>query len=531
MMVTLTPEVFQSCLRFFFALCKRKPATFAECCKTEILCREIATFPLNCCWPGQRGMQGFLNTLTLLIHQYGAREKMLEQQSVKQQGSNAQGKRIGWRSALAGGLPLLFGFLLLGDLAWSFKERAMPDLFKFQLARFSQDAVLLNLLCGAIPALIVMLVGPLVGAWSDRTRSRLGRRIPFLLVSAPLVSASMLALAYSASIGAALWQWCGAPAGQREFYVLLCMCTSWTVYEVFTIISNGLFLALVNDTVPQWIIGRFFAMFRIVSLGVGVVFFYFVFNNELPNQVQNVMVAIAVAYLLGFWCLCLGVKETAFATPAPAPALPQPAVAAEVDRPRGYYAMLFFTLAIASICVLPVNINAYNGAVQFGVDQRDYGRAVAIAYSISIGLAMPVGWLADRFHPLRVGYVGLALYAGAMLAAWLLVAGRLSYLIWLVVHAVLAGVFLTGTAALLPVMLPRARFSSLAALAASVSSLLTVFFTVGIGALLDASGRDYRLMFLAGGVLASVATLCWYILLWMERRRRRPGQPSPRSPA
>jgi len=425
------------------------------------------------------------------------------------------------------GLPALFFFFLLGDLAWSLKERALPDLFKFQLREFSQDTVLLNVLFGALPSAIAMFIGPVVGAWSDRTRTGFGRRIPFLLVCAPLVSASMVGLAFSVPLGEALWHWSGAATGLRDRYIVACMCVFWTLCEIFTVLANALFVALINDTVPQRILGRFFGMFRIISLGVGVAFFYFVFGNELPSFARPVMLSIAAAYLVGFMVLCKGVREPQYPPPTPAQKASLQVLRGDDGTSPWFYVLLFVTLAVATICVLPVNINSYNAISQFGVDRTDYGRAVAAAYSISIVLALPVGWLADRFHPLRVGFVTLALYALSMLGAWEFVEGRMSFLVWFVVHSVLAGTFLTGTAALLPVMLPRARFSSLAALSASITGLLTVFFTLGMGALLDANGRDFHVMFLVAGLLAAAGAMCWFAVLVLHRRR--PAQRDQRS--
>ncbi len=440
------------------------------------------------------------------------------QQSVMPRvGADARSAPAVAAAAVSLGLPALFFFLLLGDLAWSLKERSMPDLFKFQLREFSQDTVLLNVLFGALPSAISMFIGPVVGAWSDRTRTRFGRRVPFLLACVPLVSASMVGLAFSVPLGEALWQWTGA--GTRERCIVACMCLFWTLYEIFSVLATALFTALVNDTVPQRILGRFFGLFRVISLGVGVVFFYFVFGNELPSVVRPVMLAIAAAYLLGFMALCKGVKEPHYPPPTPAQKASLQVLYGDDGSSPWFYLLLFVTLAIATICVLPVNINSYNAIGQFGVDRSDYGRAVAAAYCISIVLALPVGWLADRFHPLWVGIVALGLYALSMLGAWEFVAGRLSFLVWFVVHSVLAGTFLTGTAALLPVMLPRARFSSMAALSASITGLLTVFFTLELGALLDANGRDFHVIFLVAGLLAALGTVCWSVLLVLHRRR------------
>ena len=320
-------------------------------------------------------------------------------------------------AAISFGLPALFFFLLVGDLGWSLKERALPDLFKFHLREFSQDTVLLNVLFGALPSSIAMFIGPVVGAWSDRTRTRVGRRIPFLLVCAPIVSASMVGLAFSVPLGEALWQWAGAAAGLRERYIVACLCFFWTLCEIFTVLANALFVALINDTVPKQILGRFFGMFRIISLGVGVAFFYFVFGNELPSVARVVMLAITAAYLAGFLAMCKGVKESPYPLPTPAQKASLQVLRGDDGTSPWFYVLLFVTLAVATICVLPVNINSYNAISQFGVDRSDYGRAVAAAYCISIVLAMPVGWLADRFHPLRVGFVTLGLYALSMLGA------------------------------------------------------------------------------------------------------------------
>lgn len=415
-------------------------------------------------------------------------------------------------------LPL-FAFLLLGDLAWSLKERAVQEVVKVELREFSQDPMLLNVLFGALPALLALMFGPLVGAWSDRTRTRLGRRIPFLLVCAPLLSGSLVGLAYSEPLADWLIAHGMAPAGPRPQVVVACMAVFWSLFELFSITGNALFVALINDTVPHSVLGRFFGMFRIVSLAVGATFFYFVFGNELLAWARHVFLAIAAVYLAGFVVVCVGVREPSYPPPVAAAHAGIGRLRAPGEAAPWFYLMLFLALGIAAICLLPVNINSYNAISQFGVDRSSFGQAVAATYCISILLAMPVGWLADRIHPLRIGLVALALYALSMLGAWFLVVGRLSFLAWFVVHGVLAGAFLTGTAALLPSVLPRGRFSELAAFSASVTAMLTMVSTPAFGAVLDWSGRDFRLIFLAGGLLALLGTALWYAVLRAWQRR------------
>jgi MFS family permease len=415
-------------------------------------------------------------------------------------------------------LPLYF-FLLMGDLAWSLKERAVQEVVKAQLREFSQNPVLLNVLFGALPAMLSLLFGPLVGAWSDRTRTRLGRRIPFLLCGAPLIAASLVGLAYSEALADAVVAWFGIDPAFRRETVIACMGAFWALFELLSITSNALFIALVNDTVPKPMLGRFFGLFRIVSLAVGAAFFYVVFGNDLPSVARQVMLAIAAVYLAGFTLLCACVREPECPPPS---ALAAPPGLGRLRAPGGeapwFYVLLFAALGMATTSLLPVNINSYNAISQFGVDRSSFGHAVALTYCISIVLALPLGWLADRVHPLRVGFAALTLYALCMLGAWFLVVGRTSFLIWFVVHGVLAGAFLTGTAALLPSLLPRARFSELAAFSASVTALLAMVFTLAMGAALDWSGSDFRLMFLAAGLVALAGAGLWYGVLRLFRR-------------
>lgn len=425
-----------------------------------------------------------------------------------------------WFSAA---LLAVYALLLLGGLGWSLKERAIPDMFKVQLRQFSDNPVLLNSLLGALPALISMLVGPLVGAWSDRSRCRLGRHIPFLLACAPLISLSLVGLAYSRALGLQLWQLAGAAADEQSYYVLACMCLCWTSYSLFTIIGNALFIGLINELVPHAIIGRFFGVLRIVSLAVGVLFFYYCFGNELTAVAQSIVLGIAGAYLLSFLLVCYGiVRLRARGVLAPAahlPALASGAVPADSDPDSWTYSLLFVAIAMGAICVLPANINSYHAIGQFAVDFRSYGRTTAAGYAVSILLAWPIGWLADRYHPVRIGFGAMLVYAVCMLAAWWLVTGPSSYLVWLFVHVVIAGVFLTGTASLLPLTLPRQQFSSLAALSAALTALLTVIFSMLLGYLLGRNGHDYRLVFLAAGLVALAGAGCWYRLLRTFRRR------------
>jgi maltose/moltooligosaccharide transporter len=429
----------------------------------------------------------------------------------------------GTLSYTTAGLVGLFSLLLLGDFAWSLKERSVGDVFKAVLKEYSSNATLLASLTGALPALITMTIGPMIGGWSDGYRSRYGRRVPFLAATAPIIGLSMIGLAYCEAIGDLLNRLLGGAADERGVAVIVTMAVFWTIFEVSTIIGNAIFIALINDTVPRQVIGRFFGVFRIFSLAVGAGFFWCFFDNGLLSIFRPLLLCIAGAYVVGFLLLCYLVREGTYPEPLPKVKLP---VGTRIHSyVRSIFTVRFFTLlfivwGVASISFMPININSFNAKDQFQVDKSGYGQALAITYIISMCLAYPLGWLSDRFHPLRMGLITLALYAMVMFSAWFLVTDPRSFTVFFIAHGVLSGSFFTSTAAMLLLLLPRAHFSAYAAASAALTAVMTMTVSLSLGGILDLSGRDFRIIFLIGALLSATAVLGW---LWLIRDFNRLG--------
>lgn len=91
-----------------------------------------------------------------------------------------------------------------------------------------------------------------------------------------------------------------------------------------TTLLGSLFNALVNDVVPLELIGRFFGLFRIVSLGAGILY-----NGWLIDRVKThaaeIFFGIGTLYLLGLLLLCFKVKEGEYPPPPGGARLPPPA--------------------------------------------------------------------------------------------------------------------------------------------------------------------------------------------------------------
>jgi hypothetical protein len=128
-----------------------------------------------------------------------------------------------------------------------------------------------------------------------------------------------------------------------------------------------LFIALINDTVPRPVLGRFFGAFRIVSLATGAGFFALFFRNELVAVFQPLLLTITAVYLACMLLVCWRVREPAYAPP------PERASWHALQAGDEQWGRLFAAVSVGALAVLPININALNACAQFGADAGDFG--------------------------------------------------------------------------------------------------------------------------------------------------------------
>ena len=290
--------------------------------------------------------------------------------------------------------------------------------------------------------------------------------------------------------------------------ILVVMGCLWACFEVFCIAANTVFGGLVNDIVPQAVIGRFFGLFRAISLVAGMIF-YFRIMGKAESYFMWIFIGIGVLYGVGFILMCLNLKEGDYPPP--------PAVAGRsrlLPAFRSYlkdsygcpYYLLFFAASILSgLASNPFNIYSLFYAKSLGVSLDAFGIGIALTYAISLALAYPLGALADRFHPLFVNLVALALYAGAMVWGAFTVRNSSTYLVALVLHGVMSGIIATAGASISQRLLPRSKFTEISSAGGVLNSLMLILVAPAMGAVLDAYGHAYRLTFVAGFLIAVAA--------------------------
>jgi MFS family permease len=424
--------------------------------------------------------------------------------------------KVGTLAYTTGGLVVLFAWLLWGDFAWSMKDRTVSDVVTLLIKKFHASDTLTVALLVIVPQIIVIVIQPIISYKSDRHRGRWGRRIPFLLAPTPFAVLSMVGLAFCPFLGSYLGRSMGGTQAEIDRATLMFYALFWITFEVATTVADSVYRAFVNDVVPRPVLGRFYGMFRALSLIAGMIFNHWFFAQASDHYIA-IFVGIGLLYGIGFSIMCFKVKEGKY---------PPPPVETSEDLTRSrlssihtyfhdcftkpYYFMVFASIILPSLAFIPINTFNLYFAQSVGMTNGRFGDLKAFYFLLSLLQTIPLGWLVDKFHPLRVSIVALILHGAASLWGGIFIHGTTSFAIAYVATGTLSGTWFTATASMALVLMPKIKFAQYYSAMAAIQSMLTIAFSLGMGKLLDLSHHQYRFTYVFGGVfdiLGLIATL------------------------
>ncbi|CAN5717929.1 hypothetical protein BH09VER1_BH09VER1_34380 [soil metagenome] len=438
--------------------------------------------------------------------------------------------RTGTLTYTFGGLIALFLLLLLGDFAWSMRDRSVGQLSQWYLGKLSVPSFLFALLISSFPAALALILSPIISVRSDRHRGKWGRRIPYLLLTTPFAVFGMVGLGLtpiiakavhaSFSPGRPIGEWLHRVLGdgsiatwlhaqtQNEMVIsVICFGVFWASFELATIASQAVFGGLINDVVPHELLGRFYGLFRAVSLVDGMIFNEWIYGH-VSTHYTLIFLVIATFYGLFFMSVCLVVKEGEYPPPAPPEDTPQTSLAIrfkdEVGRyfrecfSNKYYVTIFFLLLTMNLTFIPVNTFNMPFSLGLHVPEALYGHYLFLTYTTSLFLAPILGWLVDIFHPLRMVMAALVAYMVVTIWGGLFATTPDTFLIAFYAHGVVSGCFFTSAASLGNRLFPKSRFAQFSSAAGVLGSVAGIVFAPVMGKIIDLSGHMYRLTYFAG---------------------------------
>ncbi|MFI6242326.1 MFS transporter [Micromonospora sp. NPDC050795] len=392
--------------------------------------------------------------------------------------------------------------LFAQESTWNFYDNQVPVLLREHVA----SAALVGALMG-MDNLLGIFIQPWIGNRSDNTRTRWGRRIPYLAVGMPLAALVFVLLPWTTSLATLV-------------VVMFC-------YALIANTTRPLAESLVPDFLPPQRRSRANAVVKIAT-ALTIIVASLISLLVVDEHPRAAFVIPSVIMLAATVVLLANVRDSQSAAYQAAVAEEASAGPAAVSQPLRQIVAGLFTDQDRRRLLLLLTVLLFGGAwfasrsliTPYGMEALGLSRGEAGGLTLPSGIvyvaaAYPAALLAERFGRLRIIAVGITVFAVA-LAAGAIVQTATSTVVAFCVASAGAAAFTINAAVALWNLAPSSRVFG------AYTGLYAVTWYLGgfggpalIGAVIDLVGWDGMLLYIA--VLAVLAVL---VVVRLERLQR-----------
>ena len=414
---------------------------------------------------------------------------------------------------------LLVGFMMLlatqtlGLVCYNLLPNVKPIL----LDNAGADAKQISLILATLPNAISFILCPLISTISDKTRTGIGRRMPYLVFSAPVLALLLIMIAFYHEITTFIIKIAPAFANVNgELWVLAIL---MLVFQVVFLFPGAVVYYLVADVIPKEFIGRYTAVATVCSSAITAGFNFYLLKTSVENT-KFMFILMGVLYLAVYILLLFTVKEGEY-----------PPLSDNIDQSksaikRGYeYFLLFFKECfghkIYVLLFLSTGLNQasnicrgmYNvlfATKDIGISVELYGKIMGIGSIIAMGAVFFMGKVMDKFHPMFLYIYGGILIIITNIFGYYFVYTPLTFGIVGVVTALMYAIQGVAGTPLLVNMLPMDKFGQFASANSMVNSVVVILGSYLGGYLTYLFG--YRVMFIWDFVVTSIAMTAMFLV-------------------
>lgn len=435
---------------------------------------------------------------------------------------------VGTLSYTRAQLIQVFIWLLLGDFCLHLMDNGVvPTLVPLQFEKLGASKTVYNLVAVTVVNVMYTILTPIVSVWSDRTRTRMGRRRPFLLVATPLLALTLIALGFSTNIARFVQSL--AP-GLLGTYVTASIALSITValfiaFKFFDMFPQSVYYYLWPDVVPAAWMGVFGALFRVFYAGGSLIFNGFLIGLAKQHP-EEIYIGSAIAYMLAFTLLVWRVKEPEY-PPVPVRDVSQPLFARFVAQVVSYfrdcfshsfYLKYYFAMAAFQMGyqVFMANLIYYGKQIYGDTPEglKSYGQVMARKDGLWIVIYLALVPIMVKLHPVRAGVVGYVVMTLTAIAAMLIVHDPRTFQIMTIAMFASVALYLGGTAAIGPRLLPKAYYGQFASAGAMVFRLSVAMVGWIAGMVFDFAGVRFVYAWLAFFLTVGTFLMVWLYADW-----------------
>ena len=413
---------------------------------------------------------------------------------------DANGKQV-WKAGTLvydkKGLIKLFFWLYIGQFTFWMEHIAIPMLFPLLMSQKGFVAAEIGSLWALYP-LGALVLFPIIGTLSDRTRTKWGRRRPWDLLTTPVWFIGLLALPFIED--------------QNYGQAMICM-----ILIGFAGAGSNVLTGFYNDVVPPELLGRFNAGMRMLGSAGGILV-NLVALRLFDSAPILVFVSLAVIGFVGEMLMLFMVKEGEYPAPPPKTSILKTVGGfLKEGFANRYIICLWLTLGMTALGgpVMGIYFNNFitNTETGLGYSSTQLGYMGAIGTALSMVLILPAGWFVDRFGPKKIWIWGGSLVGLSNLSMYFFANSFVSVTI---LYTIYATVNILMIATLLPVMycfIPKDKFGQLNGSNQIVTRLLQIFGATTLGALITFANEDFRVAFIFGGVAYLLSPVFMWLML------------------
>ncbi|MBQ9787104.1 MAG: MFS transporter [Lentisphaeria bacterium] len=437
-------------------------------------------------------------------------------------------------------LPRLFAvsaFLILTNISVNFLAyKIVPNTLPLLLDSHKVSAKTMAVILSTIPSVLSFILCPIISTWSDRTRTRRGRRIPFLLFSTPLVVLMMLLIGFEPQISGFIHR-NFFPGFQFNSVGTAVLAGLIILYQIVFLVPGSVYYYVSADVIPKDCLATFMAVSGIFSSGSTFFFNYFLLGPSVQNP-QLWFPVIGGLYLVAFMLLCFFVKEREYPPVEDKIDSDKPFYIMAAEYVRLYfkecyshkiYVMLFLTMGItqaSNICREMFNL--LFATKSLGMTPGEYGKVLAMGALSSTICSLGFGKLMDKTHPLWM-FLGSSIIIIFMnLFGYFFVQDGKSFMAVGICMTLVYGVQSLAGIPLLVNIVPNEKFGQFASANSVMNCIIMIFASLMGGYVTDRFG--YRVMFIWDFVLTVVATATLVLVIkWWRQLGGKKGYVAPKT--
>lgn len=425
-----------------------------------------------------------------------------------------------------GGVILVSFWLILGGNCFSMLAWTMvPTVLPLSLKEFHASGAAIGLIVGSIPSAMNFVMNPILSTMSDRTRSKWGRRRPYLIAATPFVGCFVILLGWMPAIARRLHD--SALGGFWELDTfgvwLLAICA--VSFQFFNLIVGSIYYYLFADVIPHRFIGRYMAAMNLAGVATQMVFNLWVLPG-VTHFLPWVYTGVGSIYLVVFGMMCLLVREGEYPPPPPveeAGASICKRVADWVARyfrqcyRHCFFVFLFMGTALNSASTACRHLfNLLFATEELHMTAAQYGKVMAVGAFVSAGIILLTGYVMDKVHPLRVFLASGIIVILANIWGYCFV---FDYLSFFVVGIAIAAVYAVQGVSQGPVfvaLFPPDKYGQFSSANAMMNCVFAIFANYFGGMAIDRFG--YRFIFIWDTLFTVAATfaLIYVYVKWKQ---------------